>query len=191
VRLLRSRAAEFGIAADRIGIFGASAGGHLAASAATLFDAADGRTGADLDRVSGRPDFAALLYPVITMTASFAHPQSRRNLIGPAPDEARIRALSLEQHVRPDTPPLFIVHTAEDRSVPLENSLLLYQAARRAGVAAELHLYQRGPHGFGTRTDVGTASGWIDRLLEWLLASGFVSPSAGIPTCPEASCTKQ
>ena len=139
--------------------------------------------------MSGRPDFAALLYPVITMAAPSAHQPSRRNLVGTAPDDARIRALSLEHHVRPDTPPLFIVHTAEDMSVPLENSLLLYHAARRAGVPAELHLYERGPHGFGTRGDLGTASGWVDRLLEWLRASGFVSPLAGNPTCPDASCS--
>ena len=188
VRLLRARAADFGIAANRIGVFGASAGGHLAVAAATLFDSPDGRTGASLNGVSGRPDFAALLYPVITMDGPAAHGQSRRNLLGPGPGPAQVRALSLEHHVRHDTPPLFIVHTAEDRSVPVENSLLLYAAARRAGVAAELHLYDRGPHGFGTRTDVGPAAGWTDRFTDWLRASGFLASPAEIKPCPSATC---
>ena len=174
VRLLRARAAEFAIAPDRIGVFGASAGGHLAAAAGTLFDTPEGRTGASLDAVSGRPDFVALLYPVITMEGPLAHQQSLRNLLGARPTPARLRELSLEHQVRRGTPPLFIVHTAEDKSVPLEHSLLLYQAARRAGVAVELHLYDRGPHGFGTRRDVGTAAGWIDRLIDWLRASAFL-----------------
>lgn len=174
VRLLRSKAKQLGLAADRIGVIGASAGGHLAASAATLFDAADGRTGSPLDGVSARPDFVALLYPVITMEGPAAHPQSVTNLLGQNPSANRLEALSLERHVRPDTPPLFIVHTGEDRSVPAENSLLFYNAARKAGVPVELHLYERGPHGFGTRTDVGPASGWLDRWLEWLRARGLL-----------------
>jgi xylan 1,4-beta-xylosidase len=174
VRLLRSRAPELGIRPDRIGVMGASAGGHVAASAATLFDAPEGRTGAALDATSARPDFVALLYPVITMAPPFAHEGSRRALLGAAPPDALVDRLSLDTQVRRDTPPVFLVHTAEDTSVPLENSLLFYQALRRAGVSAELHLFERGAHGFGTRDDLGPTSGWVDRWLEWMQAHGFI-----------------
>jgi acetyl esterase/lipase len=168
VRLVRSRATEFALSPDRVGVLGASAGGHLAASAATLFDAAEGRTGAPLDAVSGRPDFVGLLYPVITMQPPSAHAASRRNLLGANPPAALVEQLSLETRVTSATPPVFLVHTAEDRSVPLENSLLFYHALRRAGVPAELHLYQRGEHGFGTRNGLGTTSAWLDRFIEWV-----------------------
>jgi xylan 1,4-beta-xylosidase len=174
VRLLRSRAAEFGIRADRIGVMGASAGGHLAASAATLFDSAEGRTGSPLDAISARPDFVALLYPVVTMTSPFAHAGSRRNLLGASPSGGLVERLSLEAQVGAETPPAFLVHTAEDASVPLENSLLFYQALRRAGVPAQLQLYERGPHGFGTRADLGPTSGWIERWFEWMHAHGWL-----------------
>ena len=170
VRLVRSRAGEFGVRPDRIGLIGASAGGHVAAMAATLFDAPDGRTGAALDAVSARPDFVALLYPVITMRPPFAHAESVRNLLGAAPVEALLDRLSLERQARADMPPVFLVHTAEDRSVPLENSVLFAQAIRRVGGRVELHLYERGPHGFGTRADLGTTSGWVDRWIEWMRA---------------------
>jgi len=168
VRLVRARAGEFGVRPDRVGVIGASAGGHVAAMAATLFDAVEGRTGAPLDAVSARPDFVALLYPVITMRPPFAHAESVRNLLGAAPAEGLLDRLSLDRQARADMPPVFLVHTAEDRSVPLENSVLFYQALRRAGARAELHLYERGPHGFGTRSDLGTTSGWVDRWVEWM-----------------------
>jgi acetyl esterase/lipase len=175
VRLLRSRAEEFGLQRDRIGVMGASAGGHLAAAAATLFDAPEGRTGAALDTLSARPDFVALLYPVITMTPPLAHADSRRNLLGPTPSPTLVQRLSLETQVTANTPPVFIVHTAEDQSVPLEHSVLFFQALRRAGVPAELHLFERGAHGFGTRADLGPTSGWVDRWLEWMRAHGFAT----------------
>ena len=129
-RLLRSRASEFGIRPDRIGIIGASAGSHIAGMAATLFDASEGRTEAPLDPASARPDFVALLYPVITMQPPFVHGGSRRNLLGAAPSPADIERTSLEKQARQDMPPVFLVHTAEDATVPLENSVMFYQAVR-------------------------------------------------------------
>lgn len=179
VRLLRSRADEFEIAPDRIGVMGASAGGHLAASAAALFDAAEGRTGAALDGVSARPDFVALLYPVITMQPPLAHAESRRNLLGPDPAPDLVRRLSLEQQLHGRVPPLFVVHAAEDASVPVEHSLRLYEAARRMKVPIEMHLYERGSHGFGTRADLGTTSGWIDRWLEWMRVRRWLPAGGG------------
>jgi acetyl esterase/lipase len=175
IRLLRSRASEFGLQPDRIGVMGASAGGHVAATAATLFDAVEGKTGAPIDAVSARPDFVALLYPVISMSAPFAHEASRTNLLGASPSRAQLDRLSLEQHVTAATPPAFLVHTAEDESVSLEHSLVFYQSLRRAGVPAELHLYERGPHGFGTRADLGTTSGWVDRWIDWMRARGLAT----------------
>jgi acetyl esterase/lipase len=173
IRTLRARAGEFGLRPDRIGVIGASAGGHVAASAATLFDAPEGRTGHALDTISARPDFVALLYPVITMRLPLAHAASRRHLLGEKPAPSIVDRLSLERQVTQHTPPVFLVHTAEDESVPVDHTLLFYDALRRAGVPAEMHIYARGPHGFGTRTDLGTTSGWVDRLLEWMRARGF------------------
>jgi acetyl esterase/lipase len=174
VRIVRSRAAELGVRADRIGVLGASAGGHLAACAGTLFDAPEGRTGAALDATSARPDFLVLLYPVITMTDPFAHAGSRRALLGENPSAALVERLSVEKQVTARTPPTFIVHTLEDASVPVENSLLFFQALRRAGVPAELHVYEKGPHGFGTRAGLGPASSWPERLEEWMRFHGWL-----------------
>ena len=174
IRTVRSRAAEFGVAPDRIGVLGFSAGGHLAASAATLFDAPEGKTGAALDSVSGRPDFAAAIYPVITLKERFAHAGSRRNLLGDNPPPALVDRLSLELQVTKNTPPMFLVHTSEDKGVPLENSLALYQAIRASGGSAELHLYEKGPHGFGLGQGLGPAADWPARFETWLRAHKWV-----------------
>lgn len=174
VRYVRSKAGEFGIRPDRIGVMGSSAGGHVAASAATLFDAPEGRTGASLDATSGRPDFIALLYPVITMRDPMAHRGSRTNLLGANPPESLVTKMSLETQVTANTPPVFLVHTAEDTSVPLENSVMFYEALRRANVRAELHLYERGPHGFGMTQGLGPTSDWFLRLTDWMRAHGWL-----------------
>jgi acetyl esterase/lipase len=157
-------------------VFGASAGGHVAASAATLFEAPEGRTGHALDAVSGRPDVVALLYPVVTMHPPFAHAGSVKALLGATPSTAALDRWSVDQHVGPHVPPMFIVHTLEDRSVPIENSLRLVAALRQAGVPTEFHLYERGAHGFGFSPGLGTTSQWPERLAEWLRARGWLSP---------------
>ncbi len=179
VRLVRSRAKEFDIREDHIGVMGSSAGGHLASTAATLYDAPEGKTGAALDAVSARPTFIALLYPVITMKEPFAHMGSRRALLGENPSPELVDRLSTELQVTKDTPPAFLVHTEEDTTVPLENSLMFFEALRRFKVDSELHLYEKGPHGFGTRTDLGPASDWPKRLEDWLRSHGWLnSPAA-------------
>jgi xylan 1,4-beta-xylosidase len=175
VRVVRSRSAEFGVRPDRIGIYGASAGGHLAATAAAWFDAPEGRTGAALDQVSARPDFVVLQYPVISMKAPYAHADSRRNLLGTSPSPALIERLSIEGHARPDMPPFFIVHTMEDRSVPIDHSLALVTALHTAGVPVETHFYEKGQHGFGTSPGLGATSEWPSRLVEWLGARGLAA----------------
>jgi len=174
IRIVRSRAEEFGIRPDRIGVLGFSAGGHLAATAATLFDDPVGKTGAPLDATNARPDFAALIYPVITMTDPPGHADSRRNLLGDNRDASLLRHLSPNLQVTARTPPTFLVHTTEDTSVPLENSLAFYEALRRAGVPAEMHLYARGAHGFALDEGLGTASLWFDRLRDWMAANDWL-----------------
>lgn len=174
VRLVRSRAAEFGVRADRIGLLGVSAGGHLSASAALMFDAAEGRTGAQLDSVSARPDFVALVYPVITMEDPFVHKGSREALLGAGPKPELIERLSLEKHARKDAPPVFLVAAEADKSVPVENTLMFYRALRDAGVAAEMHVYAAGSHGDSLDAQYGTTALWPLRCEEWMRANGWL-----------------
>lgn len=175
VRVVRSRAAEFKINPDRIGVMGSSAGGHLAASAGTLFAHASGKTGASLDSVKARPDFLILMYPVITMKDPSAHAGSRENLLGKQPTPELLRLMSVEDQVTPDTPPTLLIHTQEDKSVPIENSIVFFQALTRAGVPAEMYLFERGSHGMGMRDGLGTASNWHKRAEEWLSARGLLT----------------
>jgi len=174
VRLLRSDAPRWGIASDRIGVLGFSAGGHLAASAGTLFDEADGRTGATLDAVSARPDFLVLIYPVIRLTGPYAHTGSGRSLLGAQATPETLERYSLDSRVTKDTPPAFLVHGGTDTAVPPENSVLFSLALRREGVPAELHLYQAGPHGIGLRPGYGPMSDWPKRCAEWMAAKGLI-----------------
>jgi acetyl esterase/lipase len=175
VRLVRSRAAEFRINPARIGVMGSSAGGHLAATAGTLFDHPAGRTGAALDAVSARPDFLILMYPVITMDDPHAHAGSRKNLLGANPAPELLRLMSMEKQVSANTPPTLLIHTQADATVPVENSILFYQALTRAKVPAEMYLFERGSHGMGMNPNFGTASDWTNRAAEWLRNRGLLT----------------
>ncbi len=174
VRIVRSRAAEFKINPARLGVIGSSAGGHLAASAGTLFNHPDGKTGAALDAVSARPDFLILLYPVISMVDGVAHEGSRQHLLGDHRTSEMLALASLENQVTAATPPTLLIHTQEDTSVPAENSIRFFQALTRAKVPAELYLFERGTHGMGMKPEFGTASDWPKRAEEWLRARGLL-----------------
>ncbi len=175
LRLVRSRAAEFGVVPDRIGIWGFSAGGHLASTAATHFD--EGNPAADdpIERVGSRPDFLILAYPVISFTTEYVHKGSRRNLLGDNPDPALLESLSNEKQVNARTPPTFLFHTTEDKGVPPENSILFYLALRKAGVPAEMHIYERGRHGVGLAPSDPVLSSWPGRLADWLRLRGLLT----------------
>ncbi len=176
LRYVRKNAAEFGVAPDRIGIWGFSAGGHLASTAGTHFDAGDKDAPDPIDRLSCRPDFMILAYPVISLSTEYAHSGSRRNLLGNSPDPKLVESLSNEKMVTPQTPPTFLFHTNQDRGVPAENSVYFYLALRRAGVPAEMHIYERGDHGVGLAAKDPVLSTWPARLADWLKIRGLLTP---------------
>lgn len=178
IRLVRSRAAEWTIKPDRIGILGFSAGGHLASTAATHFETpvATGDKADAVDALSCRPDFQILIYPVISMEDGITHRGSRNNLLGNEPSEELIRLLSNELQITEKTPPAFLVHADDDKAVLPENSIRYYLGLRKANVPAELHIYLKGGHGFGIRPSAGPAATWADRCGEWLAQSGWAEP---------------
>jgi acetyl esterase/lipase len=167
IRFTRAHAAEWAIDPAKVGIMGFSAGGHLASTAGTHFDAGD-KTAADpIDRLSSRPDFLILIYPVITMS-EFTHGGSRENLLGKNPDEALVRRYSNELQVTADTPPTFLLHAGDDDAVPVQNSLLFYQALLAHKVPAELHVYPHGGHGFSLALNKGRLQDWPQLCARWL-----------------------
>jgi acetyl esterase/lipase len=173
LRYVRLHADEFRIRPDRVGIMGFSAGGHLAATAGTHFDAGKPDAGNAIDRLSSRPDFLILGYPVITFEPPYAHQGSRTNLLGDQPDPQLVQLLSNEKRVTAQTPPTFIFHTDADKGVPAENSVLFYLALRKAGVPAEIHVYERGPHGVGLSPNDAIVATWADRMGDWLSLRGL------------------
>jgi len=174
IRLVRSRAREFGVAPGRIGIWGFSAGGHLASTAATHFDSGKPGAADPVEQVSSRPDFLILAYPVISFTTEYVHKGSRRNLLGDDPDPKLVEFLSNEKQVTPQTPPAFLFHTNADTGVPAENSVLFYLALRKAGVPAEIHIYETGRHGVGLAPKDPVLSTWTGRLADWLRTRGLL-----------------
>ncbi|HYJ91752.1 MAG TPA: alpha/beta hydrolase [Pyrinomonadaceae bacterium] len=172
VRTVRAHAKQWNIDPNRIGILGFSAGGHLAATLGTHFDAGKPDVSDDIERVSSRPDLMILIYPVITM-GEFTHAGSKKYLLGDKPSGDLVKNYSNELWVTKETPPTFLAHAVADPSVPVENSLLFAEALRKAGVPFEMHLYERGSHGFGLAPNDPTLATWTDRCADWLVVHGF------------------
>jgi acetyl esterase/lipase len=174
IRTVRARAEEWGVDPRRVGVWGFSAGGHLASTVSTHFD--DGKADSDdpVERVGCRPDFSILCYPVIDLNPPVAHMGSRKNLLGDNPDDKQVESLCNEKQVTKDTPPTFLFHTGDDGAVPVENSILYYEACRKAGVPAELHVYEHGPHGVGLAPNDPVLASWPDRLEAWMKAHGWL-----------------
>lgn len=174
IRLVRSRAKEWNVDPQRIGILGFSAGGHLASTAGTHFDSGDKGSADAVEQVGCRPDFMVLVYPVISFTETYTHRGSRKNLLGESPDKQLVESLSNERQVTSKTPPTFLVHTDEDTGVPAENSVSFFLALRKAKVPAELHVYEKGPHGFGLGKPGDAVASWPTRCEEWMRVMGFL-----------------
>ena len=174
IRTLRAHAADWRLDPARIGIMGFSAGGHLAMTASTKFDAGSAGAADIVDRAGSRPDFTVLGYPVISMTEAWTHQGSKNNLLGANPDAELARSLSGELSVTKQTPPTFLFHTNADTAVPAENSVYYYLALRKAGVPAEMHIFEKGPHGVGLANDDAALSEWSTLLANWLRVHGIV-----------------
>ena len=174
VRMVRSGAKKWNLDPDRIGIIGFSAGGHLASSAGTHFQHRYSEVKDEIDRTSCRPDFMILMYPVVSFAESFTHKGSRRNLLGNDPADDLVKNLSNEKQVTPETPPTFLVHADDDKVVPPENSIYFYLALKKANVPAEMHIYEKGGHGFGPGAGKGAVSSWMLRCSDWMRARGLL-----------------
>jgi len=174
IRTVRARSAQWKIDPARIGVIGFSAGGHLASTAATHFDAGKPNASDPIQRAGSRPDFAILCYPVIAFDEPYNHGGSQKNLLGEEPSAELARSLSNEKQVTAETPPTFLFHTDEDKAVPSENSVYFYLALRRAGVPAELHIYRRGRHGLGLARDMPGTCNWPAECEAWMRELGLL-----------------
>jgi acetyl esterase/lipase len=168
IRTVRAGAEKWKLDPKKIGIMGFSAGGHLASTAGTHFDAGDANAADPIERVSCRPDFLILCYAVIALGEPYAHQGSQRNLLGKDAPAELVESLSNEKQVTADTPPTFLFQTDEDTVVPAENSVQFYLALRRAKVPAEMHIYRAGPHGVGLAKGMNGASDWPKACEAWM-----------------------
>lgn len=174
IRMVRASARQWGIDPARVGILGFSAGGHLASTAGTHFEAGNKDAADPIDRMGSRPDLMVLVYPVISFTADVTHGGSRESLLGPGPDPKLVASLSSELQVTAQTPPTFLVHTSEDDGVPPENSILFYEALQKARVPAEMHIFAKGEHGLGLGPKGSGLSAWPRLCAAWMAEMGFL-----------------
>ena len=176
IRLVRSRASDFGIAQDHIGVWGFSAGGHVASFLMTHFNQSlTGQTNDAIDSLSPRPDFGILAYAVISMAPGTTHPGSHQNLLGTSANPKLEMDLSNELNVAPNSPPVFLFATSDDPVVPVANSVLFYQAYIKRHLSAELHLFEHGPHGVGLAEKLPGGSVWPDLLAIWMGRHGWMA----------------
>jgi acetyl esterase/lipase len=175
IRFTRSHGKDWGIDPGRVGILGFSAGGHLASTAGTHFDRGLVDAKDPIDRLSSRPDFMILMYPVITLEGPYAHGGSRNNVLGKDAGAQLIQNLSNDKQVTADTPPTFLVHTSEDSGVPPENSVLFYLALHKNKVPAELHIYEKGRHGLGLGPSGLPYASWPERCIAWMQSRALLA----------------
>lgn len=186
MRWVRANAKRLKVDVKRVGILGFSAGGHLASTVATHYDAGDAKAADSVDRFSCKPDFQILIYPVITFVGKAAHVGSRNNLLGSDTSSALFAFLSAEKHLDAATGPAFLVHGKDDATVAVLNSQMYYDSCLKAGVPAELHLYDHGPHGFGLADGQGGAPldtilmKWPSLCAAWLKSRGLLAPATSI-----------
>ncbi|HEY3761900.1 MAG TPA: alpha/beta hydrolase [Verrucomicrobiae bacterium] len=176
LRWVRAHAADYKIDPHHIGIMGSSAGGHMASMLVTHFDAGDPKSSDPIEQQSSRPDLGILCYPVITMEDPFAHKGSREFLLGKNPSFKDVRFLSSELQVKTNTPPCFMWTTFEDKTVPMENTMMFADALRKHNVPFSLHIYVKGHHGLGLgdKPPFAHTLPWANECLLWLQQQGFV-----------------
>lgn len=172
IRFIRRNAAKWGVNTEKVGIIGFSAGGHLASTLSTHYNDLVYKA---IDIVSAKPSFSILIYPVLSMGDKITHKGSRNNLLGTAPSEALIEKYSNEKQIDAATPPTFIVHAMDDKSVPVENSIQYFLALKNNKVPSEIHLYESGKHGFGLGREGTTSQNWTKQCEEWLRFNNYAS----------------
>ncbi len=170
IRITRHNSVRWNIDPMKVGVMGFSAGGHLAATASTLFD----NSVCDGDGTSPRPDFSILLYPVISMDQKITHEGSRKNLLGEHPSSYDVSHFSAEKQVTEKTPPAFIALSADDKAVSTKNSLQYFEALNKHSIPVEMHIYESGGHGYGFATGKNTESGWPLALTHWLQKHHYI-----------------
>ena len=175
IQTLRARAKELNLDPNRIGVIGFSAGGHLCSTVSTKFAPAKPDSDDPIARVSSRPDFSILCYPVIGLGKPYTHKGSQRNLLGTDASAELVASLSNEDQVSDKTPPTFLFHTEEDKVVPVENSLQYYAACKKHGVEAEMHIFPKGRHGVGLAKDLDGANQWPDLCKAWMDRMGMLN----------------
>ena len=173
IRLIRSRAKNWGIDPEKLGVMGFSAGGHLASTAATILQKGFPEAQNPLERWDTRPSFAILVYPVISMDTSFAHKYSREMLLGKSPDPSLADALSTEKRVTGNTPPTLLIHADDDKGVPPLNSIVFYSALKKHNIPASIYIFDHGGHGFGTAPNDPLLNQWPKLAIDWMKRLGF------------------
>lgn len=170
MRVIRRHAAELKINPGKIGVIGFSAGGHLASTLSTHYTE---KVYEVKDNTSARPDFSLLIYPVVSFDSAVTHMGSRNNLIGINPDEATVKHFSNELQITSDTPPAFLVHSADDPAVPVMNSIVYFKGLQKNKIPVEMHIFQKGGHGYGLAPNGGTQSSWPDLCIRWMKQMGI------------------